>query len=153
MAQQWLDGTIRTAPMASETVIQVFWQGEEGYAEERSIDARVGHENWKEVRIPLPARGLVHALRIDFFSALTIVEIREICVSDAIGNTYYRAANKAEFAQISFGGDCVRLSTEPFRIQITGVDPQLYPPQFMPPLEGDGLIVTLRLRVEKSYPS
>ncbi len=151
MTQQWLDGSIRTAPMASETVIQVFWQGAEGYAEERSIDARIGHESWKEVKIPLPASGPVSGLRIDFFSALTIVEIAEISVGTAHGIYSYRATTKAECEAISLGGDCVRLSAQPFRVQITGVDPQLYLPRFSPALDGNGLVVSLRLRVEGRF--
>ncbi len=150
MTQQWRDGSIRSAPMASETVIQIFWQGEEGYAEERSVDARIGHESWKEVRIPLPAGGAVSGLRIDFFSALTIIEIAEICVGTAPGNNFYHATTKAEFEAISLGGDCVRLGAAPFRVQVSGVDPQLYLPEFLPPLEGEGLVVTLRLLVAAS---
>jgi hypothetical protein len=150
MAQQWRDGSIRTAPLASETVIQIFWTGDGAYSEEQSIDARVGHEGWKEVAVPLPARGAVCGLRIDFFSALTTIEISEIVVGTTAGEIFYRAASKEEFEAISLGGDCVRLSAEPFRVQITGMDPQLYLPPFAPALPGEALVVRLRLRVRAS---
>ncbi len=138
MARQWRDGSIRAAPLASETVIQVFWRGEGGYSEEESADARVGHGSWKEVVIPLPAREPVRGLRIDFFSALTIVEIEEITVNNA----------PVQLEALSLGGDCVRLSVKPLRLQITGMDPQLYPQAFTPPLPREGLIVQMRLRVD-----
>ena len=136
-----------STPMASETGIQIFWRGEEGFSEEQSSHARIGHEGWKEVTIPLPARGPVRALRIDFYSALTIVEISEITLGNAIGELSYRATSSDDFEAISLGGDCVRLSAAPFRIQITGVDPQLYLPSFAPALPNDDLVVRLKLRV------
>lgn len=145
VAQQWRDGSIRTAPMASETVIQVFWTGDGCYSEEQSVDARIGHDAWKEVSIPLAATNAVTGLRIDFFSALRKVEIAEIEVgSDSV---YYRASHPADFEAISLGGDCVRIGPDPFVIQITGIDPQLYLPAFSPALEGKDLILRMKLRV------
>lgn len=150
MAQQWRDGTIRSAPMASETVIQIFWTGDGSYCEEQSKDARVGHESWKEVTVELPARAAVSGLRIDFSSALTTIEIGQIVVGTVAGEEFYRAASKREFEAISLGGDCVRLSAEPFRVQITGMDPQLYLPNFSPPITADRMNVQMRLRVHSS---
>ncbi|MEO6870950.1 MAG: class I SAM-dependent methyltransferase [Chthoniobacterales bacterium] len=137
MAQQWRDGSIRHAPMANETVIQVFWSSNRNFSEEQSMDARIGHGSWKEVAIPLPNDTPVSNLRIDFFSALTIVEIGEIMLN----------SQKVDLATMSLGGDCVRLSLEPFRLQITGMDPQLYPPAFSPALSAQKSVVRLRLRV------
>ena len=37
--RQWRDGTIRSSPMAKETVIQVFWSTDGNYSEEKSTDA------------------------------------------------------------------------------------------------------------------
>ncbi len=51
IARQWSDGTIRFAPMAEETVIQIFWSSDGNYSEEKSTDARLGHDDWKEVAI------------------------------------------------------------------------------------------------------
>ena len=46
MARRWRDGSIRSAPMASETVIQIFWTSDGCYAEEQSAmlesDMRAG---------------------------------------------------------------------------------------------------------------
>ena len=140
MARQWLDGSIRHAPMASETVIQIFWSSDGTFSEEQSVDARIGHGSWKEVAIPLPASAPVSHLRIDFFSALTVVEIAELAVD----------GRRLKLDNLSLGGDCVRLSTEPFRLQITGMDPQLYPPGFSPALPREGLIVEMRLRVDRA---
>ncbi|MGH7936125.1 MAG: class I SAM-dependent methyltransferase [Chthoniobacterales bacterium] len=149
MAEQWRDGTIRKAPMASETVIQVFWTSDGGYAEERSADLRIGHRDWKEVALPLPTADAISGLRIDFFSALTKIEIATIAVETSAGATCYEASCPGKFKSISLGGDCVRVSLEPFVIQVTGVDPQLYLPTFSPPIEGEkNLIVRLRLRVQ-----
>ena len=147
MAQQWRDGSIRRAPMASETVIQIFWTGDGCYSEEQSTDVRVGHGSWKEVAVEVPARAAVSGLRIDFFSALTTIEIAEIVVGTTAGEIFCRTWSKQEFKAISLGGDCVRLSAEPFRVQITGMDPQLYLPPFPPALAVEGLVVRMRLRV------
>jgi methyltransferase family protein len=138
MAQQWRDGSIRQAPLASETIIQVFWSSDGSFSEEQSVDARIGHGSWKEVAIPLPNEAPVSHLRIDFFSALTIVEIASIQLD----------AHLVEFPSISLGGDCVRLSLDPFRIQITGIDPQIYPPAFRPALADEKLTLRMRLRVQ-----
>ena len=147
MAQQWRDGSIRQAPMASETVIQIFWTSDGSYSEERSTDARIGHETWKELAVELPTRDAVRGLRIDFFSALTTIEIAEIVVESRVGEVIHRISRKEEFAAISLGGDCVRLNAEPFRVQITGMDPQLYLPPFSPAIAGEGLTVRIKLRV------
>ncbi len=72
VARQWLDGTIRSAPMADETVIQIFWTNDGNYSEEKSVDARLGHGAWKEIVVPLPTDDPITGLRIDFYSALTM---------------------------------------------------------------------------------
>ncbi len=136
MARQWIDGSIRRAPLASETVIQVFWADEAGgFAEEQSVVTRIGHGSWKAVQLALPNDAAASRLRIDFFSALTIVEIAELKVNGA----------PVELGTLSLGGDCVRLSLEPFRVQITGMDPQLYLQKFEPPRAE--VAVRIRLRV------
>src|SRR5450432_797235 len=38
IAQQWRDGTVRATPMASETIIQIFWTSAGNYSEENSTD-------------------------------------------------------------------------------------------------------------------
>jgi len=150
IARQWSDGTIRFAPMAEETVIQVFWLCDDNYCEEKSADARLGHGDWKEVAVRLPATEPITGLRIDFLSPLTTIEIAEITVESAIGEAIYQANRVVEFAAIELRGDCVRQSLEPFSLVVTGVDPQLH----LPPLQATPgpLRVRLRLRVTATEP-
>ena len=148
IAQQWRDGTIRSAPMADETVVQIFWTNDGSYSEEKSADARIGHEEWKEIAVPLPAAGPVNGIRIDFYSALTRIEIAEIAVETESGEHLFHAQTTAEFESIALLGDCVRAAGEPFTVEVTGVDPQLHLPPF--PQPESGLSVKMRLRVRLS---
>ena len=145
VAQQWRDGTIRSAPMASETVIQVFWTNDGIFSEENAADLRIGHGEWKEVALPLPANALVNGLRIDFYSALTRIEIGAIEVRAAEREVIYAAKEAQTFEAIALLGDVVRLSLEPFVVEVTGVDPQLHLPTLGQ--SRNGLTVKLRLRV------
>jgi hypothetical protein len=142
IAQEWRDGSIRRAAVARETVVQVFWTSDGSFLEERSSEARIGHGSWKELEIPLPTEDAVNGVRIDFYSALTTIEITSISLGGK--GTCYRAEKPEEFAEISLGGDCVRLSCKPFRIQVTGVDPQLYLPSFATIA---GPVLRMKLRV------
>ena len=91
MTRQWRDGTIRSAPMASETVIQIFWTSDGIYGEENSTDIRIGHEDWKDVVVKLPTEMPISGLRIDFYSPLTMIEIAAIEVRAEAGALLYRA--------------------------------------------------------------
>ncbi|MEO6506665.1 MAG: class I SAM-dependent methyltransferase [Chthoniobacterales bacterium] len=144
VAQQWRDGTIRSAPMAVETVIQIFWTNDGHFSEEHSADVRIGHNGWKEVAVSLPPAAEVNGLRIDFYSALTTIEIETIEIETQDGEVVYRAEEAASFDAIGLLGDGVRRSLDPFRIEVTGVDPQLH----LPPLgeARSGLTVKMRLR-------
>jgi hypothetical protein len=146
IASQWLDGSVRSAPMASETVIQVFWTADGNFREENSTDVRVGHEDWKEVSINLTDAELISDLRIDFYSSLTRIEIASIQCSDQAGATVYRAEDLSAFDAIKVTGDCVRCCPEPFVVKVTGPDPQLYLPAFATPILVSG--VRMRLRVQ-----
>ena len=148
VARQWLDGTIRSAPMADETVVQIFWTNDGNYSEENSTDARIGHEAWKEIAVTLPAAGPVRSIRIDFFSALTRIEIAEITIETTSGLRLFNASTGPEFEAIVLLGDCTRCAREPFTIQVTGVDPQLHLPPLPPATPRDKIAVRMRLRVE-----
>jgi glycosyltransferase involved in cell wall biosynthesis len=148
IARQWSDGTIRSSPIAEETVIQIFWAGDGSFSEEKSTDARLGHDSWKEVTVRLPPREPINHLRIDFLSALTSIEIAEIAVESSAGEVIYRANRADQFEAIRPAGDCERQSLEPFLIVVTGVDPQLHLPSFQP-TEGP-LLVRLRVCVKAS---
>ena len=145
IARQWSDGTIRFAPLAEETVIQMFWSSDGNYSEEKSADARLGHGDWKDVAVRLPVNEAITGLRIDFLSPLTTIEIATITVESTTGESIYQANRAVEFEAIGLLGDCVRQSLEPFAIAVTGVDPQLH----LPPLQATPgpLVVRLRLRV------
>ena len=75
IAQQWADGSIRSAPMASETVIQVFWTGDGNYREETPPTPASVTEAGERYVIDLPLTGEISGLRIDFYSALTRIDI------------------------------------------------------------------------------
>ena len=143
--RQWRDGTIRSAPMAEETVVQIFWTNDGNYSEERSTNARFGHAAWKDLIVPLSTKDAITGLRIDFLSALTTIEISAISVESATGDLVYRAERASEFESIKLIGDCVRRSLEPFRIEVTGIDPQLHLSPFSKPEKE--LTVRMRLRV------
>jgi hypothetical protein len=145
--QHWRDGTIRNTPFAQQTIIQVFYTTDGSHREEDSVYARVGHQGWKDVRIALPAGAGTSPLRIDFVSALTIIEITSIRLSKGPANCF-SAPDASGFAAIKTGGDVERLpDANALRLRVTGVDPQLYLPAFnLPP--GDGpLVLEMRLRV------
>ena len=146
MARQWLDGTIRSAPMAEETIIQIFWTSDGNYSEEDSVDARLGHGAWKDVVVPLPTEESISGLRVDFLSALTTIEIVAITVESTKGELVYQAKRASEFQSIKLMGDCVGRSLDPFKIEVTGVDPQLHLPSFREPQRE--LVVKMRLRVQ-----
>jgi predicted O-methyltransferase YrrM len=146
IAQQWADGSIRSAPMASETVIQVFWTGDGNYREENSADARIGHGSWREIVIDLPLTGEISGLRIDFYSALTRIDISRIECEALNGATVYQAKGADSFAAIRLMGDCVRRGLDPLIVEITGVDPQLHLPTLSPPVWISR--VRMRLRVQ-----
>ena len=145
IARQWEDGSIRFSPLARETVVQIFWTSDGSYSEENAIEFRVGHGAWKEVDLRVPAELPVSRLRIDFYSALTSVEISTIELRDEIGRSIYQAKNSAAFGALVLAGDVRPRSLDPFRIQITGVDPQLHLPAFEPPVVNP--ILRMRLRV------
>jgi len=147
VARQWLDGTIRSAPMAEETIVQIFWTNDGNYSEENSADARLGHGAWKDIVAPLPADEAISGLRIDFLSALTTIEIAAITVESATGELVYQAGRAFEFESIKLFGDCLGRSLDPFKIEVTGVDPQLHLPPFRQ--SEIGLTVKMRLRVRQ----
>lgn len=146
IAQHWRDGSIRNTPFAQQTIIQVFHSTDGSHSEENSVYARVGHEGWKDVTIALPPGAGAAPLRIDFVSALTTIEIASIrLVSD--DRECFSATTKADFDAIAMRGDAKRLPDQMLlRLQITGIDPQLY----LPVIETAGanrLVLEMRLRV------
>jgi hypothetical protein len=145
IARQWQDGSIRQTPFAQQTIIQVFYSKDGSHAEENSVYARVGHEDWKDVRIELPRGAGAAPLRIDFVSALTTIEIASIRIN-AAGRICFSARTKADFDSVAVRGDAERLPDKVLQFKITGIDPQLYLPRIETPADAP-LVVELRLRV------
>jgi hypothetical protein len=147
IAQHWRDGSIRNAPFAQQTIIQVFHSSDGSHREEDSVYARIGHEGWKDVRIELPPDAGAAPLRIDFVSALTTIEIASIRLTkrDAI---YFTADEDNGFDTIRMAGDAERVHGHALRLRVTGIDPQLYLPAIDLPASAAPLAVQLRLRVQ-----
>jgi hypothetical protein len=146
IAQHWRDGSIRHTPFAQQTIIQVFFSNDGSHSEEDSTYARVGHEDWKDVRIELPAGAAANPLRIDFVSALTTIEIASIRITDA-DRIYFSATTQSDFDSIAVRGDAERLPDDKMlRFKITGIDPQLYLPR-IELARDQRLSIEMRLRV------
>ena len=146
IVHEWEGGAIRQTALAQETTIQIFHTADGTHREEDSVYTRIGHGDWKNVAIPLPSGAEALPLRIDFVSALTVIDIAHLRVTKSGQNLFY--ANKpADFDKIVVRGHAQRLAQPEFlRLKITGIDPQLY----LPPLAAAGdqpLRVEMRLRV------
>jgi hypothetical protein len=147
MAQQWRDGTIRQTPFAEQTVIQVFHTADGIHRENDSVLRRIGHDDWRDIKIQLPPQAKASPLRIDFVSPFTIIDIASLRLTKT-GQTCFGAENSAGFDAITVAGDAQRIPhPDALRLKITGIDPQLYlPPLDRPAAEGP-MILEMRLRV------
>jgi len=147
IAEHWRDGTIRQTAFAHQTIVQVFYSADGVHSEEHSSLARIGHEGWKEVRLELPQGAAASPLRIDFVSALTIIEITSIRLTKA-GSTCFSAPDGAGFDSIALKGDLEHLPhPTALRLKITGIDPQLWLPVVALPSGEEPLVLQIRLLV------
>lgn len=147
LARQWRDGSIRQTMLATQTTIQVFHTRDGTHREEDSLFARIGHEEWKDVTIALPAGAGTAPLRIDFFSALTTIDLSLVSIGSE-----FSAMKLGKFDKIRVAGDAERLPHERyFRLKVTGPDPQVYLPTLSIPNESS-VQVRLRLRVSNPIP-
>lgn len=147
IAEHWRDGTIRQTAFAQQTIVQVFYSADGVHCEEHSSLARVGHEGWKEVRIELPPGAAASPLRIDFVSALTVIEITSIRLTKG-GSTCFSAPDETAFESVTLRGDLERLAhPAALRLKITGIDPQLWLPVVALPAGEEPLVLRMRLRV------
>lgn len=153
IGQHWRDGSIRETPAAHQTAIQIFHTHDGTHREEDSVHARVGHGEWKDVLIPLPRGAGAKPLRIDFLSAFTVIDIASLRLINN-GRTEFAADAPQGFAAISVGGDA-ELQPHPsyLRLQITGIDPQLYLPSVQLTESEEALRVEMRLRISAAQPS
>ncbi len=147
IAEEWRNGTIRQRPFAQQTIIQVFYTKDGTHREEDSVLARIGHDEWKEIRLELPLNAEAAPLRIDFVSPLTTIDVASISLTQA-GRTYFSAPDDTGFDSIAVSGDAERLAhPTALRLKITGVDPQLYLPVVDLPPSDEPLVLRTRLRV------
>lgn len=152
IGQQWRDGTIRNTAAAKQTIIQVFHTHDGIHREEDSVVARVGHDGWKDVVIPLPLGAGAAPLRIDFLSAFTWIDIARVELASST-KSLFTAARAPEFAAIAVSGDAERLAHRSYlRVNVTGLDPQLYLPLIGTCAGEPNARVTLRLRVSATEP-
>ena len=153
IAGHWRDGTIRDTPFAQQTIIQVFYTKDGTHREEDSVYARVGHDEWKEIRIDLPSDAGAAPLRIDFVSPLTTIEVASMVLTKA-GITCFSAPDQTGFESVTLDEDVERLGhPSALRLKITGIDPQSYLPVVDLP-SGDGpLVLQMRLKVSTTAPS
>ena len=153
IARSWNDGTIRDTYFAQQTTVQVFFSSDGVHCEESSVLARIGHDEWKELKLPLPPGGHC-ALRIDFVSAFTTIDIQLIRLRGADGSLLFDASSPETFDSLEIGGDATRLSDTTFlRIEVTGLDPQLYLPRLPATHSGNGTTLELTLRVNTAAPT
>jgi SAM-dependent methyltransferase len=148
IARAWQDGSIRSTPFARQTVVQVFHTTDGTHRPEHTASIRIGHDEWKDAVVRLPEGAGAAPLRIDFVSALSIVEIESISIK-AAGRVCFTASPE----DVTVAGDAERLpSPAGLRLRITGVDPQLHLPVVQLPPDADPVEVHLRLRVEVPKP-
>ena len=147
LARAWQDGTIRQTAIALQTTLQLFHSHDGAHSEENSVGTRIGHDGWKDVTLVLPLGVGAAPLRLDFFSALTVVDLSLIRLTSG-NETHFLVDKAADFDRIVVAGDAARLPhPEYLRVQITGVDPQLYLPALDLSVDGAQLSLALRLRV------
>ena len=147
VAQHWRDGTIRNAPSANQTIVQLLYSKDGVHRAEDFVLSRLSHEVWKELQIELPPGAGAAPLRIDFVSPLTIIEISSIrLIKDGV--VYFSAPDKTEFDAIDVRGDAERLAQDGvLSLRVTGIDPQLFLPAVELPLDNQPFQLAMRLRV------
>ncbi|CAN5810508.1 hypothetical protein BH20VER1_BH20VER1_02300 [soil metagenome] len=150
IAQSWANGSVRDSYFGQQTTVQIFYSADGAHREEHSVLARIGHGELKQLTLPLPPGGH-RAVRIDFISAFTTVEIETIRLRASDGALLFKAETPAAFVTIRVGGDATRLPhARHLLIEVTGADPQLY----LPLIEGDpASSTTLELSVQVTMPA
>ena len=145
--QEWRDGSVRNLPFLQQTVIQIFHTDDGVHREENSVNARIGHNAWKDISILLPEGAGANPLRIDFVSPLTIIEIASMQLRGG-DEILFQASDAAGFEKIALAGDVERLTNgDLLRLKITGIDPQLYLPAIRSSAEPPRFVLEMRLRV------
>lgn len=138
---------VRPPAPTPETIIQIFYSSDGAHSEANSVNARVGHDGWKEVSIALPRGAGAAPLRIDFISSMPAIDVAAVEVSTETA-MLYRARDPQGFDAIALAGDAERMAHPDYlRLRVTGVDPQLILPSLPPVSPDQALEVKLRLRL------
>lgn len=148
IARSWSNGTISDTYFAQQTTIQVFFSTDGVHREENSVLARIGHGEFRDLTLPLPPGGH-RAVRIDFVSAFTTIDLEAIRLRLADGSVLFEASTPETFGAMRITGDALRLSHPTcLRIKVTGIDPQIYLPQLLSDVQAnESVSVQLHLRV------
>ena len=145
--REWRDGSVRDLPFLQQTVIQVFHTNDGVHREENSVNARIGHDGWKDLSIPLSRDAGATPLRVDFVSPLTILEVASLRLMRG-AEVFFQAADRQQFDKITLAGDVERLPhTNHLLLKITGIDPQLYLPPTPSADAKENFVLEMRLRV------
>lgn len=143
IADDWRTGAVRHKPIGNQTTVQVFYATP--FSEEKSLLARIGHNEWRTLNFRLPPQVKVSWLRVDFVSPFTTIDIKSLVVNSSAGELF-SARSPTSFDEMRIGGDCRREPhTEFLRLRITGIDPQLYLPELR--TDSPDVSVSLTLRV------
>jgi hypothetical protein len=99
------------------------------------------------VKLSLPPGGH-RAVRIDFVSAYTTIDVEAIRLCSSDGSVLFEADTPEAFDRLQIAGDATRIRhPKNLRIEVTGIDPQLYLPQLMSSSNDEPVSVYLKLRV------
>lgn len=147
IAEHWRDGTIRETAAAQQSIVQIFYSNDATHSEERSLLARIGHNEWRALSFTLPKGAGAAPLRIDFVSPFTTIDLALIGLT-ADREVVFSASEPAGFSRVEVAGDARRHDHAEFlRVEVTGLDPQLYLPPLTLPVDAGEVRLSLRLRV------
>jgi hypothetical protein len=143
IADDWRTGAVRHNAIGKQTIVQVFYATP--FSEENSLLARLGHGEWRTLDFRFPANANASWLRVDFVTPFTTIDIKSLRVN-AGRDEIFNAHSPAAFDRIRIAGDCRREQhDELLRLQITGIDPQLYLPELRTDSPDVSLSLTLRV--------
>jgi glycosyltransferase involved in cell wall biosynthesis len=123
-----MNGNLNPFTVEQRPAVQVFWPVAGAHSELNSRSAYYAPEEWREVRIPVPAWDTVTPLRVDPCDFACVVKISELRIlSRTDGRCLWRASLKDREGTVMLSGTAVWLSDEHnISIFSTGADPQIY---------------------------
>jgi glycosyltransferase involved in cell wall biosynthesis len=123
-----MNGNLNPFTVQHRPAVQVFWPVTGAHSELNSRSAYYAPEEWREVRIPVPAWDTATPLRVDPCDFPCVVKISELRIlSRTDGRCLWRACLKDRERTVMLSGTAVWLSDEHnISILSTGADPQIY---------------------------